>query len=246
LRILAASNSRITAITKNEIHWDFSHEDVRTKLVARRYPSSDLGILYQVLGKEEYAPVVPILRQRCERSNVIRIMDVGANVGYTTLYFKALFPAAEILSLEIERSNFDQLKTNISLNQMQDVEPLEMALWIRNANLEIKTDFRDKTECSYYVEESANTADIKGYELGYFMELKKWPYLDFLKMDIEGAERYFFETDELTDSVLSKTAILVIEIHDEFLIRKKIYAHLERNSFQYFDHGDITIAFRNL
>lgn len=68
--------------------------------------------------------------------------------------------------------------------------------------------------------------------------------IDLLKIDIEGAERYLFETNTLADQILDNTRVLVIEIHDEFDVRKTIEEHLTRHGFTYFNHGDITIATR--
>ena len=245
LRVLAKSKGSIIEINSTESKLSIPVAGINVLISARRYPSSDLGILFQVLGKKEYQPVIDILKKKRNSTAEIRIIDAGANVGYATLFFKAHFPNAKILSIEIDADNFLQVQRNFDLNNFTSLIPVRKALWKRRANLEIKRDFRDKTECSYYVEEVDSHTNLEGYSLHDFMKDQGWDFIDVLKIDIEGSERYLFESDELADSLLSKTGLLAIEIHDEFNIRPSIYKHLTRNGFQYFVHGDLTIAHRS-
>lgn len=245
LRVLAKSKGSIIEINSTESKLSIPVAGINVLISARRYPSSDLGILFQVLGKKEYQPVIDILKKKRNSTAEIRIIDAGANVGYATLFFKAHFPNAKILSIEVDDNNFTQIQRNFNLNNFTSLIPIKKALWKRRANLEIKRDFRDKTECSYYVEEVDSHTNLEGYSLHDFMKDQGWDFIDVLKIDIEGSERYLFESDELADSLLSKTGLLAIEIHDEFNIRPSIYKHLTRNGFQYFAHGDLTIAHRS-
>jgi hypothetical protein len=42
---------------------------------------------------------------------------------------------------------------------------------------------------------------------------------------------------------LARTRFLAIEIHDQFVSRAGVYAQLRANGFEYFDSGELTIAF---
>jgi len=245
LRVLAKSKGSVTEINPDEIKLNIPVAGMNVSVAARRYPSSDLGILFQVLGKNEYQPVIDLLRKKVNSNAEIRIVDAGANVGYASLFFKASFPNAKILSIEVDTSNFLQIQRNFDLNNFTSLIPIKKALWKRQANLEIKRDFRDQTECSYYVEEVDLNTGLEGNSLDDFLKDQEWDFIDILKIDIEGSERYLFESNELADRLLSKTKLLAIEIHDEFNIRSSINKHLIRNDFQYFEHGDLTIAHRS-
>jgi FkbM family methyltransferase len=246
LRILSMAKGEILNVDATGITWNINISETSIVVRTRRYPSSDMGILFQVLGKVEYEPAVNILRKLKSRNDNIRIIDAGANVGLASMYFKACFPKAEIISLEIDDNNFIQIEKNLSLNQYTSIYPIKKALWKRTANLEIKRDFRDQSECSFYVEESAEQTYLQGANLSSYMKDMNWDFVDLLKIDIEGAEQYLFENESLADELLSKTNLLAIEIHDEFEIRLLIYKHLKRNGFQHFKHGDLTIAFRDI
>ncbi len=240
LRFIASTDSNLAGTTSNELLWTAIINRNRFELITRRYPSSDLEIMHQVLGNKEYQPIKDLF----ETGDSLKVIDAGANVGFTSIYLKSAFPNAQILCLEIDNNNAAQLKKNIQLNRLEGVTILEKALWKRNAFLEIKRDFRDQTECSYYVEESDSQTGLQGHNLNYYMEEMRWDKVDILKIDIEGAERYLFESDEMADRLLESIRVLAIEIHDEFNIRGTIERHFARHGFAHFNHGDITIAMR--
>jgi FkbM family methyltransferase len=245
LRMLAMANSKLE-LTGEELHWTIQLNAGSTHVVTRKYPSSDVGILFQVLGKKEYQPAIDlILKANPDAANSrLRIVDAGANVGFATLYFKSQFPKADIVSLEIDPTNLKQLRRNVALNASDHIEVFENALWKGNANLVIRKDFRDGSECSYYVDETTGPGEVEGRDLFYFMKKKGWDAIDILKIDIEGGEKYIFQEAQQADEILSKVNVLAIEIHDEFQIRDLIYEHLKRNGFVHFNHGDLTIAHR--
>jgi FkbM family methyltransferase len=243
LRFLAKEDSRIITISENEITWELIIAKQKIKAITRRYPSSDVGILNQVVGNSEYGPAIELLKKIKGETSSVRILDAGANVGFASLNFKAYFPKAEIICLEIDDANYKQLTKNIALNDMKSILALNHALWKKESFLEIKSDFRDQSECSYYVEESKTITNLKGFSLEDFMKQKNWDFIDLLKIDIEGGERYLFESNEEADKILSKTHLIALEIHDEYGIRPSIINHFERNRFKHFNHGDLTIAY---
>src|SRR6478735_1257105 len=82
LRVLAKSKGSLTEINAAEIKLNIPVAGINVSVTARRYPSSDLGILFQVLGKNEYQPVIDLVRRKLNSNGEIRIVDAGANVGY--------------------------------------------------------------------------------------------------------------------------------------------------------------------
>lgn len=205
--------------------------------------SSDLDVMKQVWEMEEYAPVVASIRRYLSTEDVpLRIIDAGANVGYTTLYLKNAFPNAHIVSLEPEDSNFRQLRRNISINQLANVTAVQAGLWKREAHLQVSNDFRDHREWSFHVEEVDFPSGLKGYSVLDIMQQQNWAEVDLLKIDIEGSERYIFENVDLAREALKSTRLVSIEIHDEFKVRPQIYEFLKQNHFDFFEEGETTIG----
>jgi len=208
----------------------------------RKFPASDLAVFNQVFLRNCYHSIVEEMQKHFSANEALNIIDAGANVGYASVYFHLFFPSAFVISVEPEESNIGQLKKNIEANGFQHHEYIQGALWNRSAFLRIVKDFRDNRQASFTVKESDTTTGIRGYGFEEIMNLQNWAEVDLLKMDIEGSERFLFDTDANADAILSKIKFLAIEIHDEFDIRHTIYEHLKRNGFHYFEFDDLTLA----
>lgn len=214
-------------------------------LCSRKGPSSDVSVLNQIFAKREYEAVTYEMLKYVPKDFKVNMLDAGANIGYAAVYFKSVFPNAKIVCVEPEDSNFVQLQKNISLNGFNiDVDLMKAGLWSREAYLKVKKDaFRDQAEWSFHViETTEEEKELKGYSVTDIMRRMNWHTIDLLKIDIEGAETAIFEDDRDASSFLSRTRFLVIEIHDEFKIRNRIYEILRANQFVFFESGDLTIA----
>src|SRR5690606_19859897 len=85
-----------------------------------RKGSSDEGVIAQVLRNSDYnfsrlqrGPELSALyRQLASSGRAPLIVDAGANIGASTIYFHYSFPEARLVALEPERSNFDLLCAN--------------------------------------------------------------------------------------------------------------------------------------
>jgi FkbM family methyltransferase len=80
---------------------------LRTDLWLRTY-SGDLFVLYEVWLSECYA--LP----GCVTRDVSVVVDLGANVGLTTLYYATVFPNARFLCVEADADNALLLRRNVS------------------------------------------------------------------------------------------------------------------------------------
>jgi FkbM family methyltransferase len=212
----------------------------------RKYPYSDAEIFKQIFIDKCYIHLNEITNVIKKSNNSIKIIDAGANVGFSTLYFMSIYKKFEIVVIEPDISNFEILKNN--LNYFNDyykysITFLNNALWINNNKLSLNNNFRDFRNASITFDEKTHSdIMIDGITFSNILKLKNWDFIDLFKIDIEGTERFIFANDIDADFILSKIKILVIEIHDEFNIRDKIYSHLQRNNFVYFNHDDLTIC----
>lgn len=212
------------------------------KATFRKFPSSDLAVFNQVFLHKCYHPIVQKLLEYTDSSSPVKMIDAGANVGYACLYFKTFFPQADIVAIEPDENNSRQLEKNLSANQYSLVELIKGGLWHRASWLEVVRDFRDNREAAFTVKEISVNTNIRGYGFLEILERQRWEEVDLVKIDIEGSERFLFNTVEKADAILSRTKFLAIEIHDEFNIRHVIYEHLKRNGFDYFEFDDLTLA----
>ena len=208
-------------------------------LYARKYPSSDVITLLEVWGKNEYRPAVEILK--LAKISKPKILDAGANVGYSMAYFKRFFADAEIICIEPDQSNLKQIKKNVELNNFIDVTLVEGALWIKRTKMELKNDYREGSSASLYVVESEK-GSIEGFGIADILALQNWRHIDLLKIDVEGTEKYLLEQETTANAILQKTRLIAIEIHDEKADRAKIYKILALNNFTFSTKGETTIG----
>jgi FkbM family methyltransferase len=109
-----------------------------------------------------------------------------------------------------------------------------------NLYFDIENDFRDGLDWSSTTKLNKD-GKIKGITIAEIIEQNELEYIDFLKIDIEGAERFIF-MPENNLYYLTKTKIISIEIHDEFEVRKSINNLLMDNGFLLFQVGEITVG----
>lgn len=71
--------------------------------VRLRMGTSDLRV-FREIEKGEYAFGLPFRPKM--------IVDVGANIGITSIFFATRYPEAKVIAIEAEKSNFDILERN--------------------------------------------------------------------------------------------------------------------------------------
>jgi FkbM family methyltransferase len=154
------------------------------------------------------------------------VVDIGAHMGrYTIISSKRVGANGKVVAIEAHPSNFEMLKSNIKLNQLTNVIPLNYAAYSKETKINLYlpdeesgytmhhsimsnyvfTKYKDKTE-DKFVEVSANTLD-------YLLQLNEITDVNWVKIDVEGAE---FEVLKGASNVLSKSKdiALLIEVHN--------------------------------
>jgi FkbM family methyltransferase len=117
--------------------------------------------------------------------NAPRILDLGANIGLSVLYFKRLFPDAQITAFEADPYIFGYLEKNVHGNGFTDVLLINKAAWHENATLKFSSDCADGGRTALAGDE--NFIETDAIDMKEFLKSRQF---DFLKMDIEGAEEF--------------------------------------------------------
>jgi FkbM family methyltransferase len=133
------------------------------------------------------------------------IYDCGANIGIACLYFKSLFPQASIKAFEADSKIAGYLHKNLQKNNASNsIEVINKAVWINDGGIEFGSEGADGGSI-FNTENKSRVASVRLKEL-----IEQEHSIDFLKMDIEGAE-----TDVIIDckNVLKKIEYLFIEHH---------------------------------
>jgi len=112
------------------------------------------------------------------------IIDCGSNMGMSIIYFKSIFPGSRIVAFEADPYVFSFLEKNIQSFGFTDVTINNKAVW--NVNDEVLSFLAEGGAGGRLQEKSGQFKfiDVKTARLKDYLTEE----IDFLKIDIEGAE----------------------------------------------------------
>lgn len=141
------------------------------------------------------------------RSSKPIIIDCGANFGMAVRYFKKIYPEAEIHAFEADPDIFKYLEQNSAIARHQNVFLYNSAVWFEQSQLYFKS---NKGAGGKLVENDSDSTTIKVDAIDMNKFLSKFDRIDFLKIDIEGAEN---DVIPHIKHQLSKVDNLFVEYH---------------------------------
>jgi FkbM family methyltransferase len=148
------------------------------RLVLRPPPTTDLQTAMEVFFCDAYRPPLPL-----PAGGVRSIVDLGANVGYSLVYFGRRFPLATIEAFEPHPAHVRQAARHVELNGLRDRVTLHAAA-------------AGDRDCRMFLLDSENQSTLvsRAGEGRFEVPVVDWlaaasgRRIDFLKMDIEGSE----------------------------------------------------------
>lgn len=173
------------------------------------------------------------------------IIDCGANIGLSMLFFKILYPNSKILGFEPNKETFEILENNIKANNVKDVRIINSAVYNREGTLLFYIDKKSEKTSVYntvdkkWLQDTGNQAEeisVSCVKLSDFIKEE----VDFFKIDIEGAEYEVFPEIENKLNMINR---IVIEYHcsgNDIINGPHILLNILINSgFNYFIEGFI-------
>lgn len=188
-----------------------------------------LSFVYQF--KEIFADEIYKINSDQEKPCII---DCGANIGTSCLYFKKSFPLSRIIAFEADPKIFEILKQNLLLNNIRDIELHNKAVWIHNKGLSFNVEGADGGSIHGSGASKINIGSVRFREI-----LIQEPHIDLLKIDIEGAEVELLE--DCRDAIAHIKNIF-IEYHGYSGETQKLdtlLAILTANKFRYHIHSHL-------
>jgi FkbM family methyltransferase len=136
------------------------------------------------------------------------IIDCGANVGLSVIFFKHLYPKCKITAFEPDPVLFSYLERNIASLNYENIKLYQKAIWTENGNIDFLSEggFSGKISKDKL---NSKTVSVQAVRLSDFLQEK----IDFLKIDVEGVETEILEE---CAHLLKNISFIFIEYHSTF------------------------------
>jgi FkbM family methyltransferase len=172
-------------------------------LILRTF-AGDLFVLYEVLLDCCYF----IPNSYLAPNTVRAIIDCGANIGITALYFASRYPNAKIYCVEPHPENFAILKQNVQFQSR--IIPIHAAV-VAQPNTSVRLSV-DEPAWGNKLSQKGEGIDVPAITVSEICEKYGLQDIDLLKVDIEGAEEAMFADA----GFLSRVKAGIIELHGQY------------------------------
>jgi FkbM family methyltransferase len=176
------------------------HGDVRM-----RFGTSDQCVYKEVVLDEDYKFDLGFTPQV--------IVDGGANIGLSSIYYANRYPSAKIIAVEPEVSNFAMLERNV--RPYKQITPIHAALWNHEGFIHLSDPLGEPGAWNKWgttTSENGTGERVRAVSVRSLIDQFRLSKIDLLKVDIEGSEIELFSTYDW----LSLVNALVVETHDRF------------------------------
>ena len=189
-----------------------------------------------LLIDKKYEPVeTKVIKNLVKEGDVV--VDAGANIGYyTVLLSRAVGPSGKVYAFEPGEECFELLKKNVEENECKNVCLIKKALTDKVGEIKFYVNEKDKASSSMLEEtkELGTEVIVKGTTL----DTEIAGPVDFMKMDIEGAELHGLLGGEV---LLHNCKKMVIEVPEDRRDFEDIKQLLQENRYKIerLDKGNI-------
>jgi FkbM family methyltransferase len=193
--------------------------------VTLRRTNSDFFVVRDVFENDDYGTV-----RRMNLPADARIVDLGANIGITSLYFASLYPRCRILAVEPDAANAELAERNCR----DLIAPGRMTMVRAFAGASDGVAGIDRSDQSWGFKKTTNAAADAGdaipcLSMATLLDRHPMQRIDLLKCDIEGSEAELFAD---CASWVGRVANLVIEVHPPYS-PALLYHHLRAAGWEF-------------
>ena len=139
-----------------------------------------------------------------------RIIDCGANIGLSVIYFKMKFPDCHILAFEANPEIYNFLNKNIEENKLSGIEAYNLAVSDSEGSVSLYFDPENSLISSLQPNRGCpESKSVRSVRLSDYLSNREF---DLVKLDIEGKE--FNVIQDLRDSkTINNASHYLIEYH---------------------------------
>ena len=182
-----------------------------------RPQGSDLDVILQIFSRRDYdlswcMPYLLHIQEVCHQihrdGNTPLIIDAGANIGASTLWFALNFPNCQIFAIEPDHENFTLLEKNVG--DQSNVTLFNAGLWDKSGDLSVVSENDDGWGRRVQEGACGKTA-IPSVTVPELLAQNESSRPVIVKIDVEGAETALFRSNtEWVDDI----PLMIFESHD--------------------------------
>jgi FkbM family methyltransferase len=221
LRSAAALLSCYAAIFRDPndptlVSFDLAFGQRRYRVQMRK---SDIFTLGEIFRERQYALVSAV-------PDAPLVIDGGANVGLSVIWFLARHPGATVHCFEPEPGNLRLLRANVG--DRTDVVVNAQALGQRSGRVALHLSESGAMHSVADRDAGAPAVDVDVVDLASYLPRQRLATVDVLKLDIEGSE---MDAIEGLGDRIDDVAVIVGEFHERLVDEARFYGYLEQHGF---------------
>jgi FkbM family methyltransferase len=192
---------------------------IRNRISPIRRPVAGLGVTFHFGNYDDFLRTFDEVFARASYAVQLdvaspAIIDCGANIGLSVLYFKRRFPNASVTAFEAEESNFRILSANLAANRLTVTESHRVALGGKDGTAQFYGEPNNPGSVvgtlgkQHARSRLVPIAEVPVRRLSIYVTSR----VDLLKLDVEGSEGAVL-TDLATSGKLALVDKMIIEYH---------------------------------
>jgi len=148
--------------------------------------TTDAQVLWDTFYRKYHVPSIPLKEDPI-------IVDLGSNVGYTMTHFAYLYPRSRIFGVELDFDNCSLAQKNIE-SLKEQCKIMHAAVWSDSRQISYAGD----GEWGFHVtDKESDQKSAPAKTLDRIFEEFGIKQVDYLKVDIEGAEKAILEKPDM-------------------------------------------------
>jgi len=172
----------------------------------------------------------------------IVVVDVGANIGIVTQFMRNY--SKKVYAIEPASEHFEALAKNKDFNCWDNVEVFKLAIADRDGEMTLNKNNKNRTGHSLTTNFKQGKELVETMTMNTFFTKNDINSVDFMKLDVEGAEDLILRSEGFK-KVASKIRAIEVEIH--FKARYKLVEYMTEIGYQakrYLKSGTIVLYTR--
>jgi len=197
-----------------------------------RIKTSDESVYRDILLQGEYDFDLPFFPKT--------IIDAGANIGMSSIYFAHKYPEAKVIAIEAEASNFALLAQNV--RPYRNIIPVHAALWNHDGEISVCEPGPSIGAGNWaFITHEGPGVKVRAITMRTLLKEMLGGSVDLLKMDIEGSEKEVFESCDW----ISGARCMMIDLHDRIKPGCSEAVNSVTQGFTKLQRGATTLYLRN-